>query len=140
MLYVLVFALSILCFSAWSSVAPYGASKINNSGPHGLSEIVYAYTSATGNNGSAFAGITVNTYWYNTTLGLAMLIGRFLMIIPMMAIAGNLAMQEGRAAFGRELPGLHAAVRGAADRRDLDRRRVDVLSRCCRLGRLWSTF
>ena len=94
MLYVLVFALSILCFSAWASVAPYGASKVNNGGPHGLSEIVYAYTSATGNNGSAFAGITVNNYWYNTTLGLAMLIGRFLMIIPMMAIAGNLATKK----------------------------------------------
>src|SRR6185503_19263809 len=94
MLYALVFALSILAFSAWSSVADYGASKINNSGPHGLSEIVYAYTSATGNNGSAFAGITVNTLWYNTTLGLAMLIGRFLMIIPMMAIAGNLAAKK----------------------------------------------
>ncbi len=94
MLYALVFALSILALSAWASVAPYGASKINNHGPHGLSEIVYAYTSATGNNGSAFAGITVNTLWYNTTLGLAMLIGRFLMIIPMMAIAGNLAAKK----------------------------------------------
>ncbi|MEK6299167.1 MAG: potassium-transporting ATPase subunit KdpA [Acidobacteriota bacterium] len=94
MLYVLVFALSILCFSAWSSVAAYGASKVGNNGPHGLSEIVYAYTSATGNNGSAFGGITVNNYWYNTTLGLAMLIGRFLMIIPMMAIAGSLAAKK----------------------------------------------
>ena len=94
MLYVLVFALSILCLSAWASVAPYAASKINNGGPHGLSEIVYAYTSATGNNGSALAGISVNTYWYNTTLGLAMLVGRFLMIIPMMAIAGNLATKK----------------------------------------------
>ena len=94
MLYVLIFALSILCFSAWSSVVPYGASKVNNSGPHGLSEIVYAYSSATGNNGSAFAGISVNTPWYNTTLGLAMLVGRFLMIIPMMGIAGNLAMKK----------------------------------------------
>ena len=94
MLYALVFAFSILCFSAWASVAPYSASKINNGGPHGLSEMIYAYTSATGNNGSAFGGITVNTYWYNTTLGLAMLIGRFLMIIPMMGIAGNLAAKK----------------------------------------------
>jgi K+-transporting ATPase ATPase A chain len=94
MLYVLVFALSILCLSAWASIAPYAASKVNNGGPHGLSEIVYAYVSSTGNNGSAFGGITVNTYWYNTTLGLAMLIGRFLMIIPMMAIAGNLATKK----------------------------------------------
>ncbi len=94
MLYALVFAFSILSFSAWASVAPYAASKINNGGPHGLSEMIYAYTSATGNNGSAFGGITVNTYWYNTTLGIAMLIGRFLMIIPMMAIAGNLAAKK----------------------------------------------
>jgi potassium-transporting ATPase potassium-binding subunit len=94
MLYVLIFALSILGFSAWSSVASYGTATLNNSGPHGLSEIVYAYTSATGNNGSAFAGIGVNTPWYNTTLGLAMLFGRFFMIIPMMAIAGNLAAKK----------------------------------------------
>jgi K+-transporting ATPase ATPase A chain len=94
MLYALIFALSILCLSAWASVAPYGASKIVNNGPHGLSEIIYAYTSATGNNGSAFGGITVNTTWYNTTLGMAMLVGRFLMITPMMGIAGNLAAKK----------------------------------------------
>lgn len=94
MLYALVFAVTILIFSSWSSVASYGVSKINNSGPHGLSEIVYAFSSATGNNGSAFAGITVNTFWYNITLGLSMLIGRFLMIIPVLAIAGNLAAKK----------------------------------------------
>ncbi len=94
MLYVLVFAFSILIFSAWSSVAPYGVSKVNNAGPHGLSEIVYAFVSATGNNGSAFAGINANTLWYNITMGIAMLVGRFLMIIPMMAIAGNLATKK----------------------------------------------
>jgi potassium-transporting ATPase potassium-binding subunit len=94
MLYVLIFALSILGFSAWSSVADYGTATLNNNGPDGLSEIVYAYTSATGNNGSAFAGINVNTHWYNTTLGLAMLFGRFFMIIPMMAIVGNLATKK----------------------------------------------
>ncbi len=94
MLYVLVFAFSILVLSAWSSVATYGASKVNNAGPHGLSEIVYAFTSGTGNNGSAFAGLNANTRWYNTMIGLAMLIGRFLMIIPMMAIAGNLATKK----------------------------------------------
>jgi K+-transporting ATPase ATPase A chain len=94
MLYALIFAFSILVFSAWASAEPYGASKINNAGPHGLSEIVYAYTSATGNNGSAFGGITANNYWYNTTLGLGMLIGRFLMIIPMMGIAGSLAAKK----------------------------------------------
>lgn len=94
MLYVLVFALSILGLSAWSTVTNYGPSTVNNTGPHGLSEIVYAFTSATGNNGSAFAGITVSTLWFNITLGLAMLVGRFLMIIPMMAIAGNLASKK----------------------------------------------
>lgn len=94
MLYVLVFAFSVLIFSAWSSVASYGTSKVNNAGPRGLSEIVYAFTSATGNNGSAFAGLNANTLWYNTMTGLAMLIGRFLMIIPMMGIAGNLAAKK----------------------------------------------
>jgi K+-transporting ATPase ATPase A chain len=91
MLVVLVFPLMILAFSAISSVKPYGTTSILNPGPHGLSEILYAYTSGAGNNGSAFAGITVNTLWYDTTLGLTMLAGRFLMIIPMLAIAGNLA-------------------------------------------------
>jgi len=94
MLYVLVFGFSILVFSAWSSVATYGASKVNNAGPHGLSEIVYAFVSSAGNNGSAFAGLNANTLWYNTMTGLTMLIGRFLMIIPMMAIAGNLATKK----------------------------------------------
>ncbi|MFB3884696.1 MAG: potassium-transporting ATPase subunit KdpA [Thermodesulfobacteriota bacterium] len=94
MLYVLVFAFSILVFSAWSSVVSYGRSSVNNAGPHGLSEIVYAFASGTGNNGSAFAGLNANTLWYNTMIGLAMLVGRFLMIIPMMAIAGNLATKK----------------------------------------------
>jgi K+-transporting ATPase ATPase A chain len=104
MLYVLVFSLSILGLSAWSSVADYGASKVSNTGPHGLSEIVYAFTSATGNNGSAFAGLNANTLWYNVTLGLAMLIGRFLMIIPMMAIAGSLAAKKAAPASAGTFP------------------------------------
>jgi potassium-transporting ATPase potassium-binding subunit len=91
MLYVLVFPLVILGFSAWASVAPYGLSSLNNAGPHGLSEILYAFTSGAGNNGSAFAGLNANTPWYNTTLGLDMLIGRFWMMIPALAIAGVLA-------------------------------------------------
>ncbi len=70
MLYVLIFPLLILGFSAWSAVAPYGLSSLNNAGPHGLSEILYAFTSGAGNNGSAFAGLNANTPWYNTTLGL----------------------------------------------------------------------
>ncbi|MGA8761340.1 MAG: potassium-transporting ATPase subunit KdpA [Candidatus Sulfotelmatobacter sp.] len=91
MLVVLVFPLVILGFSAISSVKGFGTSGISNPGPHGLTQILYAFTSGAGNNGSAFAGLTVNTLWYDTTLGLTMLIGRFLMIIPMLAIAGNLA-------------------------------------------------
>jgi potassium-transporting ATPase potassium-binding subunit len=71
-----------------------GLGSLNNTGPHGLSEIIYAYTSATGNNGSAFAGLNANTHWYNLTLTSAMLIGRFLMIVPMLALAGNLAKKK----------------------------------------------
>jgi K+-transporting ATPase ATPase A chain len=88
MLYVLIFPLIILGFSAWSAVKGYGLSSLNNAGPHGLSEILYAFTSGTGNNGSAFAGLNANTPWYNLSLGLAMLVGRFLMIVPIMGIAG----------------------------------------------------
>jgi K+-transporting ATPase ATPase A chain len=90
MLYVLIFPLLILAFTAWSLVAPYGLSSLNNNGPHGLSEILYAYSSAAGNNGSAFAGLNANTPWYNVTQGLTMLAGRFLMIIPVLAIAGSM--------------------------------------------------
>ena len=92
MLTVLIFSLCILTFTAISSVSPsFGTSSIYNPGPHGLSEVLYAYSSATANNGSAFGGISVNTKWYNTTLALAMLFGRFFMIIPPLAIAGSLA-------------------------------------------------
>jgi K+-transporting ATPase ATPase A chain len=92
MLYLLIFPLVILGLSAVTVLMPnLGLSELANHGPHGLSEILYAYASATGNNGSAFAGITTNTHWYNYSLGIAMFLGRFLMIIPMLAIAGNLA-------------------------------------------------
>jgi K+-transporting ATPase ATPase A chain len=91
MLYALVFPLVILTFAAWAVVAPYGVSSLNNTGPHGLSEILYAFTSAAGNNGSAFAGLNANTGFYNVALGLTMLIGRFWMIIPALAIAGSLS-------------------------------------------------
>jgi K+-transporting ATPase ATPase A chain len=95
MLVVLVFPLTILVFAAISMVSPaFGTSQLNNAGPHGLSEILYAFTSGTANNGSAFAGISANTLWYNTTIGMAMLVGRFFMIIPMLAIAGNLARKK----------------------------------------------
>ena len=92
MLYLLIFPIVILTFSAISILSPnMGLSSLTNHGPHGLSEILYAYTSATGNNGSAFAGLSANTHWYNISLGFAMFIGRFLMIVPMLAVAGNLA-------------------------------------------------
>ena len=95
MLYVLIFPLVILVFTAISVLSPrFGTSQLNNAGPHGLSEILYAFTSGTGNNGSAFAGISANTYWYNTTIAFAMLMGRFLMIVPMLAVAGNLARKK----------------------------------------------
>jgi potassium-transporting ATPase potassium-binding subunit len=94
MLVVLVFPLVILGFSAISSVYGFGTASILNPGPHGLSEILYSFTSQAGNNGSAFAGLTTNTFWYNTTGGITMLVGRFLMIIPMLAIAGNLAQKK----------------------------------------------
>jgi len=90
MLYVLIFPLIILGFTAWASVTQWGTSSLNNAGPHGLSEMLYAFTSGTGNNGSAFAGLNANTGWYNTLLALAMLGGRFLMIIPALGIAGSM--------------------------------------------------
>jgi K+-transporting ATPase ATPase A chain len=91
MLAVLILPLSILGFTSVALVLPVALAGLLNHGPHGLSEILYAYTSATANNGSAFAGLTANTPWYNTTLGIAMLLGRFAYVIPVMAIAGSLA-------------------------------------------------
>jgi K+-transporting ATPase ATPase A chain len=94
MLFVLVFPMVILIFTAISVVHPLSSAGISNPGPHGLSQVLYAFTSGAGNNGSAFAGLTVNTAWYDTTIGITMLIGRFFMIIPMLAIAGNLAQKK----------------------------------------------
>ena len=94
MLVVLVFPLVILAFTAISSVRGFGTSSILNPGPHGLSEILYAFTSGAGNNGSALGGLNANTPWYNTTMGVTMLLGRFMMIIPMLAVAGNLARKK----------------------------------------------
>jgi K+-transporting ATPase ATPase A chain len=105
MIAMLVLAASILFFAAGSSVVEFAknsywnpqgpaAANTNNPGAHGLSEILYTFTSATGNNGSAFAGISANTPWYNITIGFAMLIGRFLMLLPLLAIAGSLAAKK----------------------------------------------
>jgi len=88
---ILVLCLTILGFSAWASVRNWGLSGLNNAGPHGFSELLYAYSSAAGNNGSALAGFNANTPWVNTTMAIAMLCGRFLFIIPVLALAGNLA-------------------------------------------------
>jgi potassium-transporting ATPase potassium-binding subunit len=94
MLSLLILAISILGFAAWAIVSKWGLAGLNNNGPHGLSEILYAFSSGAGNNGSAFAGLSGNTPWYNTTLGLDMLFGRFLMIVPIMALAGSLAQKK----------------------------------------------
>ena len=94
MLSVLIFPLVILSLTAISVVAKFGISSITNPGPHGLSQILYAYTSGTGNNGSAFAGLNANTLWYNTSIGLATLFGRFFAVIPILAIAGSLAKKK----------------------------------------------
>ena len=94
MLVVLVFPLVILVFTALSSVNGFGTSGISNPGPHGFTEILYSFVSTAANNGSSFGGLTVNTLWYDVTTGLTMLAGRFLMIIPMLAIAGNLARKK----------------------------------------------
>ena len=94
MLYTLIFPIAVLTFTAISVVTGAGTSSISNLGPHGMAQILYAFTEGAGNNGSAFGGLNANTRWYNTTIGLDVLIGRFLMIIPMLAIAGNLAKKK----------------------------------------------
>ena len=94
MLYVLILPAYILTLTAASAAVPAGLQGLNNAGPHGLSEILYAFTSVTGNNGSAFAGLTGSSYWYNTTLGLGTLFGRFAMMVPMLALGGFLAERK----------------------------------------------
>ena len=92
---ILIFPLTVLLLTAIAVISPeFGTSQLNNQGAHGLTEIIYAYTSGAGNNGSAFAGISANTLWYNSTIGVAMLLGRFFIIIPVLAIAGNLARKK----------------------------------------------
>ena len=94
MLAVLAAPLVILGFTAIAAVLPEGLKGLNNSGPHGFSEILYAYTSTFGNNGSAFAGLTGSSYFYNTTLGIATIIGRFAVIVPALALAGFLSERK----------------------------------------------
>jgi K+-transporting ATPase ATPase A chain len=90
----LVMIFCILGFSAWALASPRGVASLNNAGPHGLSEILYAFSSGAGNNGSAFAGLNANTPWFNVTLGLDMLFGRFVMLVPILALAGNLGRKK----------------------------------------------
>jgi len=104
MLALLILPLTILGFTAISAVAEFGTSSILTPGPHGLSEILYAYTSAAGNNGSAFGGLSANTPWYNTTLGIAMLLGRFAYLVPVLAIAGSLVKKPRAAASAGTFP------------------------------------
>ena len=91
---VLILIFDIMGFTAWAVVSQWGLAGLNNAGPHGFSEILYAFSSGTGNNGSAFAGLAANTYWYDTTLAFAMLIGRFFFIVPVLALAGSLAKKK----------------------------------------------
>jgi K+-transporting ATPase ATPase A chain len=101
---VLVLVFSILGFSAWAAASSWGRAGLSTAGPHGLSEILYAYSSGAGNNGSAFAGLDANTPRYNTTLALAMLLGRFLMLVPILALAGNMARKKPAASSGAGFP------------------------------------
>jgi potassium-transporting ATPase potassium-binding subunit len=94
MLSILITSLVVLIFSAIAVVEPFGTSSISNAGPHGLSQVLYAYASTVGNNGSAFNGLNSNTLWYNTSTAAAMLLGRFFMVIPVLAIAGSLARKK----------------------------------------------
>ncbi|OPY75816.1 MAG: Potassium-transporting ATPase A chain [Syntrophorhabdus sp. PtaU1.Bin058] len=94
MIYALIFPLLILTFAAWSAVVSYGLSPLGNHGPHGLTELLYAFSSGAGNNGSAFAGINAGTPWLNITMGIVMFAGRFFMIIPVLAIAGSMAAKK----------------------------------------------
>jgi len=100
----LILIFSILGFTAWAAVSPWGLAGLYNAGPHGLSEMLYAYSSGTGNNGSAFAGLSSNTPWYNATLALAMLFGRFIMIVPVLALAGSLGRKKLVPAGGGSFP------------------------------------
>jgi K+-transporting ATPase ATPase A chain len=101
---ILILPLAILGFTAASALLPFALASLANAGPRGLTEILYAYSSAAGNNGSAFAGLTANTPWYNTTLGIAMLLGRFAYVVPVLAMAGALAKKTKVAASPGTFP------------------------------------
>ncbi len=116
-----------MSFTAISVVAPkFGLSSLANAGPHGLSEIFYAYAEAGANNGSAFAGLSANTLWYNTTIAATMLFGRFFMVIPVLAIAGNLVQKKHVPETSGTFPVTTPLFTGLADLRDRHRRRADI--------------
>jgi potassium-transporting ATPase potassium-binding subunit len=94
MLATIVMGLSMLGMTAWGALDARGLAGLNNAGPHGFSEILYAYSSGTANNGSAFAGLSANTPFWNITLGIAMFVGRFFMLIPMLAVAGSMVKKK----------------------------------------------
>ena len=126
---ILILPLSILGLTAISVLVTPGQAGPLNPGPHGFSEILYAFSSATGNNGSAFAGLSGNTLYYNTTLEIGMWLGRYLFVIPILALAGSMVKKKVIPAERRHLPHRHAAVRGAARRRGAGGRRAHVLPR-----------
>jgi K+-transporting ATPase ATPase A chain len=104
MLAVLILPLAILGFSSVAAVLPSALTSLANTGPHGLSEILYAYTSSAGNNGSAFAGLNANTPWWNVTTAIAMVLGRFGYVVPVMAMAGSIAAKKKAAASAGTFP------------------------------------
>ena len=127
MLAILVLPLMYLGWTAVAMLVPSAVAAMNNPGPHGFTEVLYAYTSQTGNNGSAFAGLSANTLFYNLTGAIAMVVGRFWMIIPTMAIAGSLAAKKSVPAVRGHVPDHRRTVRRPRRRRDRDRRRPDLL-------------
>ena len=127
MLAILILPLMILGWTAIAAVNPQALPQLGNPGPHGFSEMLYLYSSSTGNNGSAFGGITANTVFFNITGAVAMFVGRFWMIIPAMAIAGSLAEKKSVPAVGRHVPDDRRAVRRPGRRRDPDHGRPHLL-------------
>ncbi len=135
MLAVLIYPLVVLGFSAASVLLKTALDSLNNNGPHGLSEILYAFASANANNGSAFAGLNGNTPWFNTTLGLAMLLGRFAYVAPVLALAGGLAAKKQGPRLRRHVPDRRAAVRRPARSASSSFSTSCNISRRCRSGR-----
>ncbi len=126
-LYILFVPLVVLAFAGISAVSGFALNSLGNPGPHGLTEITYAFTSQANNNGSAFAGLTGDTQWYNITGAIAMLVGRFFLMVPVARDRRFARTQAARSRVGRNVPDGHATVHSAAVRRRDHRRRPDVL-------------